>query len=224
MRKEVFHNCTLYLADCREILPFVKYDVVLTDPVWPNAPAGMFNILENPLELMQSTAQLFECLRVIIVMRWDSDPRFLKAIPDKFEFLRVLNLPYNLPNYCGRTIGGMEHAYVFGEYPVAKGFNRILAGIGPSVAYKKADAHPCPRPQAHFDWLVSKWMRPDEIIIDPFMGSGTTGAAAAKFGRKFIGVEIEEKYFDEACRKIEAASKQINMFEGEPICSVVLAG
>jgi len=48
--------------------------------------------------------------------------------------------------------------------------------------------------------------------LDPFMGSGTTGVAAVQMGRKFIGIEREPKYFEIACRRIEQASKQVDMF------------
>ena len=49
-------------------------------------------------------------------------------------------------------------------------------------------------------------------ILDPFMGGGTTGVACAKLGRKFIGIEIEPKYFDIACRRIEQAYAQPDFF------------
>ena len=55
-----------------------------------------------------------------------------------------------------------------------------------------------------------------DIACDPFMGSGTTGVACAKMGRKFIGVELEEKYFDIAVRRIEDAYKQPDMFVEAP--------
>lgn len=53
-------------------------------------------------------------------------------------------------------------------------------------------------------------------IVDPFMGSGTTGVAAVKAGRKFTGIELEPTYFDLACRRIEAALKQPDMFVTPP--------
>ena len=57
---------------------------------------------------------------------------------------------------------------------------------------------------------------PGETILDPFMGSGTTGVAAVQMGRKFIGIEREPKYFDIACRRIEDAQRQGDMFiEGQ---------
>jgi len=57
---------------------------------------------------------------------------------------------------------------------------------------------------------------PATLILDPFMGSGTTGVAAVSLGRKFIGIEIEPKYFDVACRRIEKELAQPRMFQ-EPI-------
>jgi site-specific DNA-methyltransferase (adenine-specific) len=55
-----------------------------------------------------------------------------------------------------------------------------------------------------------------QLVLDPFMGSGTTGVAAVKLGRKFIGIEIEPKYFDIACRRIAEALKQPDMFIEKP--------
>ena len=57
---------------------------------------------------------------------------------------------------------------------------------------------------------------PSSVVIDPFMGSGTTGVACAKLGRRFVGVEIEERWFSVACRRIEAAYAQGDMFR-EPV-------
>lgn len=59
---------------------------------------------------------------------------------------------------------------------------------------------------------MSNWVRPDELVCDPFMGSGTTGVAAVKLGRGFVGAEINQKYFDEACRNIERAQIQPSLF------------
>jgi len=55
------------------------------------------------------------------------------------------------------------------------------------------------------------------VVLDPFMGSGTTGVACVNLGRKFIGIEICEKYFDIACKRIDQAYKQRPLFEPEPM-------
>lgn len=71
--------------------------------------------------------------------------------------------------------------------------------------------HPAPMPYKMADGHVRTWTNEHETILDPFMGSGTTGVACVKLGRKFIGIEIEPKYFDIACKRIEEAHKQPDM-------------
>ena len=68
--------------------------------------------------------------------------------------------------------------------------------------------HPCPKPESFMRWMVGKASLPDETVLDPFMGSGTTGVACMNLGRSFIGIEREPKYFDIACRRIEDAQRQ----------------
>lgn len=72
--------------------------------------------------------------------------------------------------------------------------------------------HPTQKPEATIAPLIRASTIADDLVLDPFMGSGTTGVAAVKLGRRFIGVEIEPKYFDIACRRIEEATKQPDMF------------
>ena len=65
--------------------------------------------------------------------------------------------------------------------------------------------HPTQKPIAVMEWAIKETTDDNHTILDPFMGSGTTGVACVKLGRKFIGIEIEPKYFDIACKRIEAA-------------------
>jgi DNA modification methylase len=87
------------------------------------------------------------------------------------------------------------------------------------ITYRKTNAemeHPTQKPVVVMKWCLQFF--PDaNTILDPFMGSGTTGVAAVKLGRKFIGIEIEPKYFDIACRRIDEATRQPDMFiKGAP--------
>ena len=67
------------------------------------------------------------------------------------------------------------------------------------------------------EWLIARVSdEREQTILDPFMGSGTTGVAAVKLGRRFIGIEIEPKYFDIACRRIEEATRQRDLFVEPP--------
>ncbi|MDQ0022957.1 hypothetical protein J2X90_000743 [Variovorax paradoxus] len=75
-------------------------------------------------------------------------------------------------------------------------------------------AHPTQKPIALMAWCIERLGKPG-TILDPFMGSGTTGIAAVRLGCKFIGVEREPKYFDIACRRIEQAANQGQLFAPE---------
>jgi hypothetical protein len=73
--------------------------------------------------------------------------------------------------------------------------------------------HPARMPSGMASAHIITWSEEGETILDPFMGSGTTGVSCANLGRKFIGIEIEPKYFDIACRRIADAYKQPRLFE-----------
>ena len=75
--------------------------------------------------------------------------------------------------------------------------------------------HPTQKPVQVMRWSVTA-TKTNGIILDPFMGSGTTGVACVQLGRKFIGIEIEETYFDIACERIAAAERQPDFFVRKP--------
>lgn len=76
--------------------------------------------------------------------------------------------------------------------------------------------HPTEKPVRLFLELLADFTNKEEIILDPFMGSGTTGIACAKLGRKFIGIELDETYFNIACERIQAAYDQPDLFIEQP--------
>jgi DNA modification methylase len=71
--------------------------------------------------------------------------------------------------------------------------------------------HPTQKPVSLMKWCF-QWLPAGQTILDPFMGSGSTGVAAVQTGRRFIGVEIDPRFFDIACRRIEAAHRQPDLF------------
>ena len=81
-------------------------------------------------------------------------------------------------------------------------------------------AHPAVFPVELPIELVLAYSDENQTVLDPFMGSGTTGVAAVKLGRRFIGIEIEERYFEIACRRIEEATKQPDLFIETPAVPV----
>lgn len=101
---------------------------------------------------------------------------------------------------------GKEYKSMPNVWDIAHGFNKSTKDL---IAYQ----HPAIFPDKLAEMHISTWCHPDRLCLDPFMGSGTTGVACMNLGRKFIGIEIEPKYFDIACERIEQAQKQQRLFE-----------
>ncbi len=212
----IIGDATLYLGDCIQILPTLpKVDAVITDPVWPNCPTAMIAGADGGQRgLLRHALHACTADAVIIVMGFDSDPRFLDAVPIRYPFIRSQQLPYAMPGYRGRLLGGDEVAYAFGAIPKGRGLIPGRAVAETNAGRSKIDGmgHPCPRTETHMRSLVGWWSVGSGTVLDPFMGSGTTGVACANLGRKFIGIEIEQKYFDIACERIDNAYRQKRMF------------
>jgi hypothetical protein len=207
-------NWEIRQGDARELLPKVgPVDAIITDPVWPNAPAGMFPEVADPEALLRDTLVDARCKRLVIILRGDSDPRFLRAVPARFPFFRSQQLTYALPSYIGRKLGGDETAYCFGEpIPVSVGA-RVIPARGPIAQPRDRlrNGHPCSRALVHMRWLVRWWSLPGETICDPFAGSGQTGVAAVEQGRRFVGIEIDPEYCALARRRIQESTRQANL-------------
>ena len=125
--------------------------------------------------------------------------------------------------YSGTLVRGTQRQ-VDGSTKPASGNGKILSEYGARhnvwmINNRENDfagGHPAPFPLSLAADHITSWTNMGDIACDPFMGSGTTGVACAKMGRKFIGVELEEKYFDIAVRRIEDAYKQPDMFVEAP--------
>lgn len=209
-------NATLYRGDARGLLAgLTGIDVIVTDPVWPNCPPGRIPGSDDPYGLWRDAmAVLPPVERLVAVLRADCDPRFLAPVPDALPFLGALQLPYVMPHYLGRTMGGDELAFWFGS-PIAWATGRrVVPGRGPAAKpiHRLPNGHPCSRAQIHFDWLVDWCSDVGQTVCDPFMGSATTGVACVKLGRPFVGIEIDPRYFDLACQRIEDAQHQGDLF------------
>ncbi len=73
--------------------------------------------------------------------------------------------------------------------------------------------HPTQKPIAVMEWVINQCKKTPQTILDPFMGSGTTGLACMNLNRKFIGIEIDPQYFDIACERIDQAQRQGRLFK-----------
>jgi site-specific DNA-methyltransferase (adenine-specific) len=209
-------DATLYHGDCLEILPTLpKVDAVITDPVWPTAPLGACPGADGTQDALLGNALCrLDADTVVVVLGFDCDPRFLINVPPQWPFIRSQQLPYAFPGYRGRLLAGDEIAYVFGAIPKGRGVIPGRSAAKTEAKAKTANGHPFPRQEVHMRSLVGWWSLAGGRVLDPFMGSGTTGVACSQLGRAFTGIEIERKYFDIACERIEDAQRQSKLFDG----------
>ena len=201
MRIETIGNATLYLGDCRDILPTLpKVDAVITDP-----PYGI-GIASNPVRQMHEK------------LDWDAaapDDSVLDAIVDAGAVAVVwggnyFNLP---PSQCFFVWDKVQPQ----DFSLAMCEQAWTNKKGPAKLYRQSvlsyrKEHPTQKPVELMKWCIAQCTDNPQTILDPFMGSGTTGVAAVQMGRKFIGIEREPSYFDIACRRIEDAQRQGRLF------------
>lgn len=221
-------RAVLHRGDRRELLPILPGEAVVTDPVWPGCKPGFLPGADDPVGLFAAACRALPASvrRLVVILRNDGDPRFLAAVPPAWPFFRATVLPYALPGYTGRKLGGDELAHGFGTPIASAPGRRVIPGRAPTVmaADRQALGHPCARALRHMRFLIEWWSDPDETVCDPFMGSATVGVAALHAGRRFVGCEIDPGYFDLACRRIDEAARQPDLFAPRfPPCRPVAA-
>tara|TARA_R110000868_G_scaffold411297_1_gene702890 strand:- start:48 stop:716 length:669 start_codon:yes stop_codon:yes gene_type:complete len=210
-RIEHIGDATLYLGDCREIVPTLgSIDAVVTDP-----PFGMAYQSARRSDRHEKINGDDEA--GLLLWATNLAPKHSSYIFCRWDNLRELPAPKSAITWIKNnwTSGDLEHAH-------ARQTELILFYPGPSHKWTRgrptdiiscpkefSDDHPTEKPRQLLERIV-EWT--DGIVIDPFMGSGSTGAAASRLGRKFIGIEINEKFFNLSCRRIEEATKQQDMF------------
>lgn len=169
--------------------------VIVTDPVWPNAKVKLHGS-DDPYEALRRCAHFWPRLArtAIVQLGCDSDPRILSAVPDELPFVRVAWLRYARPHYKGNILYSGDVAYVFGEERVPKGRHLLPGETTMTESRKEKNGHPCPRSLSHLIFLIASMTKEEDIIFDPFIGSGTTAIAAEMCGRQWVGIEIDETF------------------------------
>lgn len=212
-------DATLYLGDCRNFFPvMLGADAVICDP-----PYGMSKDFANDAPEIADAivADVFRVLRQHVagnILAFWSAQR-MEAIDRVFSFpKRVMIWNKTFAIYAPHNVGYRYEPLVWVSGKEARSKRGDIFEAFPIAFRAQAEnaAHPTQKPLALMEEIVRDFTGDGETVLDPFMGSGTTGVACAKLGRKFVGIEIEPRYFDIACRRIEAAYAQPDMFVPAP--------
>lgn len=213
MRKETLaEGVEVYLGDALEILPTLgRFDAVVTDPPYGTGCAPRGGKTAGSISFDD-----------IPDLPWDVlDVGWIDHVP--LSAIAAFCHPATAPTLGGRMKSDGLLVYVktnpspFGtsiEACVTRGFGRRSPQHIEAYNAFNGQVHPTQKPLEVMEFVCRR--APGSTILDPFMGSGTTGVAAVKLGRRFTGIEIDPGYFDIACRRIEAALKQPDLFIEPP--------
>ena len=200
-------NATLYLGDCGEILPTLgQFDAVVTDPPYGiGEDGGRFRDRKGGNH------------RVLEKMNWD------KNRPSKELFDLIATKSNKLLYWGGNYFSDYFEAsrgWLYWDKKMGGDFSdgelayTNMDKVLKSFSYcnkEHGKEHPTQKPVKLMEWCIEYLDNP-KSIIDPFMGSGTTGVACVNLQKTFVGIERERKYFDIACKRIEDAQRQVCLF------------
>lgn len=205
----IIGDATLYLGDCLGVLPTLpRVDAIVTDPPYgigfaakPTRYQRANGMAKTEWDAIAPQAAVELALsRATNAIIWGGNYFTLPPSRGWLVWSKAGNAP---------SMADLEMAWTSIDMN-ARSFEKSVRSASLEKNLQTA-AHPTQKPVALMKWSIG--FLPDaRTICDPFMGSGTTGVACAKLGRKFIGIEIEPKYFDIACRRIEAAYAEPDMF------------
>lgn len=209
MEPVIIGNATLYLGDCRDVLPTLdKVDAVVTDPPYGigytgNGGKGWANHnAEWDGEIPFVTLQEIRDMSVPKII-WGGN-YFTDILPPTMQWL--------VWDKGQRDFSLADCEFAWSSQQKA---SRIFT-YSRGKALQDGKVHPTQKPIELMKWCINHLPEGSNTILDPFMGSGTTGVAAVQMGRRFIGIEREPKYFDIACKRIEDAHKQPRLFDEPP--------
>jgi site-specific DNA-methyltransferase (adenine-specific) len=214
-RVETIGRATLYLGDCRDILPTLgKVDAVVTDPPYGINAARDRNSQEwgwrdYPESGWDKERPSAECFAAVLA---SSDTHIIWG----GNYFTDMLPPSHMSKWLVWDKG--QEGFSLADCELAWcSFNGAIRRINYHRAKAMQDGkeHPTQKALQVMKWSIQQLPGEPAMIVDPFLGSGTTGVAAVQMGRQFIGIEASPVFFDIACRRIEDAQRQGSLFSEE---------
>lgn len=216
----IIGDCTLYLGDCGDILPLLddawEVTALLTDPPYGIGENNQRNLSRENVAKSKDYGDF----------DWDNKPAstaLLSTARMRARHQIIFGGNYfELPPTTCWLVWDKQNSGDFADCELAwtnlkKAVRRIYWRWNGMI--RRGDdvrVHPTQKPVGVMKWCIEQLPAECHTILDPFMGSGTTGVAAVQMGRRFIGIERERKYFDIACKRIEDAYRQGDLFIPAP--------
>ncbi len=213
--KVIIGDCTLYRGDCLEVLPTLgKVDAVVTDPPYGIGEARNDNASRSCLATSKDYGR----------SEWDDAPASADLIEQCRDISRhqiifggnYFHLP---PSSCWLVWDKLNGNNDFADCELAwtnldKAIRRIQFRWHGMIRDEGGErVHPTQKPIRVMQWAIGHLPKNCKLILDPFMGSGTTGLACLRLGLQFVGIERESKYFDISCKRIEDAWGKGSLFD-----------
>lgn len=237
MRVEAIGNARLYLGDARDVLPEISaVNVVCTDPPYRVSKGGFAADLQleggfggwmkdygNQGDIVQCDIEFAEWMPLVFAALGEqahayfmTNGRNLKDMQAtgedagfRLHTLLVWDKRAALPNKYYQNVTEFGLFMFKGK---ARTINDPSSKNLISIFQRDESPHPTEKPVELMRYWIANSSAPGDLVLDPFMGSGTTGVAALQSGRRFIGIESDPKWFDVACRRIAAATTQGQLF------------
>ncbi len=191
---------TIYHGDCREVLPGLVADVLITDPPYgvgidnsftDDFEAGLWGIENSPGQ----RAAIFHSPRVVFdLIRRTQTWRLERLL--WMNKVAMMKMPWRGWNMNGEVIVIASRSRE--GWPVPPHYGSDCYQANP---WGK-NGHPCNKPPKVVSDLVARLVGPGEVVIDPFLGSGTTTEAAKRLGHRAIGIEVEERFCEIAAKRL----------------------
>ena len=229
--KVVIGDCTLYNEDCRFVLPTLhNIDLVFSDPPYGisyktnyrkimKTPDAIANDSRPPLEFVPYMVKPIKVSGAIYLCT-RSDVQYQWALALKDAKCRVKTpIIWDKGNHTAGDLDGDYGSQTEVILFAHKGRHLLRNGRDVNLWRHPRDPagdHPTPKPMALCARAIRNSSDIGDIVLDPFMGTGASGLAALRLGRKYIGIEMDKKYFDIACQRITDAYKQGDLFVPSP--------